>query len=156
LCEVQMIVTDLNQHEAGDFAEFWSKFRCVAVNQTWLTNWAGNVDPEALPHARRNPCSKHERVPCSDLWMRMQIAWDGAVNLCCLDAKGSVTLGRIQNQPIEEIWHGEQMKVLRSGHVRENYTGLCNSCSDWASPEEYEFWYDQEAYRENPNLVWKN
>ena len=49
--------------------------------------------------------------PCSDLWRRMFIWWDGKVNPCDTDYKSKLSVGKF-NLNISKIWKGENIKKL--------------------------------------------
>lgn len=154
LCEIQMIATRHNEHEVASFKKRWSGYKNVAVNVTWLTDWAGNISIGRTVSNRRNPTSLSEREACSDLWFKMQIAWTGDVYACCLDARGSILLGNIRDEGLEAIWHSKAATELRRQHLDKRYQGICQKCADWAKPQEYEFWYSRDEYQANPDAIW--
>lgn len=156
LCEVKMIQVPDNEHEVNLFRNKWSAFDCVSVNIMWLCTWAGQ-----LPHLKKLnkylcPYEPEARVPCSDLWFKMQIAWDGSVYLCCFDWSGSVSLGNLEKNSLDEIWNSKLISELRAQHLENNYSGICKKCNEWARFEEYEFWYDEEVLKEDPSIIWKS
>lgn len=154
LCELQLITTNLNQHEVSLFQQQWSRYDSVAVNVTWLTDWAGNIPNRDLISDSQNPSSAFERQACSDLWFKMQISWTGEVNLCCLDAGGSVTLGNLRSESLNDIWQSPSIVARRRQQLQKRYSGICGNCRDWAQPQEYEFWYSRREYQEDPNRIW--
>ena len=76
--------------------------------------------------------SKHSGIqtPCSDLWRRMFVWWDGKVNPCDVDYKSKLSVGYIQNSNISELWKSTNYNKLRQDHeskLRKN-TSPCNRC----------------------------
>ena len=76
--------------------------------------------------------SKFSKVshPCSDLWRRMFVWWDGKVNPCDVDYKSKLSMGYIKNTNISEIWKSDSYKKLRHQHeskLRKD-TSPCNRC----------------------------
>ena len=70
--------------------------------------------------------------PCSDLWRRMFIWWDGKVAPCDVDYL--TTLFRFSNislNNISEIWNSDEYNSLREQHSnnKRNCISPCNKCS---------------------------
>jgi len=69
-------------------------------------------------------------TPCSDLWRRMFVWWDGIVNPCDVDYKSNLKVGDIDNKSVSQIWNGKQYNKLRNDHLlklRKNHSP-CKSC----------------------------
>ncbi len=68
--------------------------------------------------------------PCSDLWRRMFIWWDGKVNPCDTDYKSKLNMGKFQNN-ISQIWKSKEYDNLRNLHLNEKRSSVkpCNSCN---------------------------
>ena len=69
-------------------------------------------------------------APCSDLWRRMFVWWDGIVNPCDVDYKSNLKVGDIGNKSVSQIWNGKQYNKLRNDHLlklRKNHSP-CKSC----------------------------
>ncbi len=71
------------------------------------------------------------KKPCSDLWRRMFIWWDGKVNPCDVDYKSELSSGYIQNNNISKLWKSTRYQELRKKHEseRRNESSPCNKCS---------------------------
>ena len=68
--------------------------------------------------------------PCSDLWRRMFVWFDGIVNPCDTDYKSVLNVGNIKNNSLEELWMSKPYVSLRDTH-RSNQrceTSPCNRC----------------------------
>ena len=76
--------------------------------------------------------SKYSEIltPCSDLWRRMFVWWDGKVNPCDVDYKSKLSVGNIKNNNISELWKSDNYKKLRQQHESKlrNNTSPCNRC----------------------------
>ena len=68
--------------------------------------------------------------PCSDLWRRMFIWFDGKINPCDTDYKTKLKVGQIQKDSISTVWQGENYKNLRQMHQngKRNNVKPCNRC----------------------------
>jgi len=69
-------------------------------------------------------------TPCSDLWRRMFIWWDGKTNPCDVDYKSTLSVGSFGKRTIKDLWRSESYESLRASH----YSGSrqkhhpCKSC----------------------------
>lgn len=68
--------------------------------------------------------------PCSDLWRRMFIWWDGKVNPCDSDYKSKLLIGNIKEQNIDELWNSKKYEEYRKLHLQSNRDKIypCNNC----------------------------
>ena len=69
--------------------------------------------------------------PCSDLWRRMFIWWDGKTNPCDVDYKSHLSVGSFSNNNIQELWNSEKYQQLREGHLYNKRQDIkpCSSCT---------------------------
>ena len=76
--------------------------------------------------------SKHSEIetPCSDLWRRMFIWWDGKANPCDVDYKSQLSVGDINNKNISELWTSNYYNKLRQQHELKlrSDASPCNRC----------------------------
>ena len=70
-------------------------------------------------------------TPCSDLWRRMFIWWDGKANPCDVDYKSKLSVGEISSKSISEIWKSPEYEKLRKSHISNKRSSLdpCNKCN---------------------------
>lgn len=76
------------------------------------------------------PLHNMER-PCSDLWRRMFIWWDGRVNPCDIDYLSTLSVGNANNARLADLWRGEAYQKLRERHLSGNRSCVspCNRCT---------------------------
>lgn len=55
--------------------------------------------------------------PCSDLWRRAFVWWDGTVNPCDVDYRSNLATGNALETPLSEVWRGEAYEALRAAHL---------------------------------------
>jgi radical SAM protein with 4Fe4S-binding SPASM domain len=67
-------------------------------------------------------------IPCSDLWRRMFVWWDGTVNPCDSDYKSKLKVGNLSENSISRLWNSESYSRLRSAHL-EKKRGECSPCN---------------------------
>lgn len=66
-------------------------------------------------------------TPCSDLWRRMFVWFDGKVNPCDTDYKSTLSVGNLKEKNVSTLWRSEAYDKLRQAHV-ENQRGKTNPC----------------------------
>ena len=60
----------------------------------------------------------------------LQVLWTGEVVPCCYDFNGTMVLGDLREQSIEEIWHGRPYQAIREAHETGDFADwpLCIKC----------------------------
>ena len=93
--------------------------------------WGGLIDQVAF--VNYNPWENLDKEtnikqPCSDLWRRMFIWWDGKVNPCDVDYKPNYSF--YFNSDLKSLWDCKAYENLRSVHIDEKRNQLkpCNAC----------------------------
>lgn len=66
-------------------------------------------------------------TPCSDLFRRMFIWFDGTVNPCDTDFKSTLKIGNLKESSVSALWRSGEYEVLRKFHL-ENTRSLKNPC----------------------------
>ena len=68
--------------------------------------------------------------PCSDLFRRLFVWWDGKVNPCDYDYKSTLSKWNAKSLSIKEIWNSEYYNNLRNLHLNQkrNQINPCNRC----------------------------
>jgi radical SAM protein with 4Fe4S-binding SPASM domain len=97
--------------------------------------WGGMVDQVAF--VNQNPWhNTYERPvndivdPCSELWLRMFVWWDGVVNPCENDYKSTLSVGNAKERSLSELWRSEKYEELRERHAtkRRSQCSPCRQC----------------------------
>lgn len=70
-------------------------------------------------------------TPCSDLWRRMFIWWDGKINPCDVDYKSKLSVGNAMNKKIDYLWNSDFYNNLRKKHLDNKRQSIspCNACT---------------------------
>ena len=68
--------------------------------------------------------------PCSELYRRLFVWWDGKVNPCDYDYKSKLSKWNANNMSIKEIWCSPYFKELRDLHMnkKRNQIEPCKRC----------------------------
>ena len=61
----------------------------------------------------------------------MTVLYSGEVTLCCMDIKGSESIGNVGEQSLRQLWSGHIMQKIRAAHREHAYqkVKLCSTCS---------------------------
>ena len=70
------------------------------------------------------------KKPCTELWRRMYVWWDGVVNPCEVDFKSTLTVGKIYKNNISSLWTSSVYDDLRKKHQLKlrNNIDPCSKC----------------------------
>ncbi|HIN33239.1 MAG TPA: radical SAM protein [Nitrospirales bacterium] len=112
----------LNEHQEIDrMSNQWKRFADV-VAFTNYTPWQDSY----------NNSVNDVTTPCTELWRRMFVWWDGTVNPCDFDYKSVLSHWNIteSGQTVQDIWTSEQYDDLRKRHLSGNRGSLdpCRRC----------------------------
>jgi hypothetical protein len=98
--------------------------------------WGGLVDQVAF--VQYNPwenvysqSANGLSEPCSDLWRRMFVWWDGKANPCDVDYKSTLSQGSISEIGLSELWRSSGYKELRADHINNKRGDRkpCTACT---------------------------
>ena len=70
-------------------------------------------------------------APCSDLWRRMFVWFDGTVNPCDVDYRSTLAVGNAGEHPLSTIWQSEAYNRLREAHLSDRRCKIspCSQCT---------------------------
>lgn len=118
----------------GNIDEFMQQWRDAGTDEVSVTTcmtWLGDVEDHRLNKPKI--CGYR---PCPALFRSTAILSDGTVVPCCMDVHGQLRLGNINEQSIEDIWHGAKYKELRRQHLERTIpkNSICHECyNTWAT-----------------------
>ncbi len=104
--------------------------------KTFINDWQDKVDMIRITLLQKPDGSysmssrKYEIFPCSQLWERLVIAWDGTVYACTGDNACRTPLENIKNIDLYRIWHSDLLNMLRQQHLNfeANKLEACQFC----------------------------
>ncbi len=108
-----------NEQNIDEMESFWKKM----VDQVAFVDynpWENIYEKEPVSIEK----------PCSDLWRRMFIWWDGKVNPCDSDYKSELQVGNILNNNISQLWNSQKYNDYRKMHLSNKRKDLypCKNC----------------------------
>jgi len=102
-----------------DMKNFWNE----VVDQVAFVDYCPWED---VYSSKKNNLKK----PCTELWRRMYVWWDGVANPCEVDFKSSLSVGKIEKNDISSLWTSGAYDDLRKKHklkLRKNIEP-CSKC----------------------------
>ena len=127
---LQIVRQRQNMHEVDAWLEKWSGVDGIATKVKSFIGWSGSEQEiEALRPADRATSAD---VVCDKPWTSVTVLWDGTVVPCCFDHDGTLALGNLATQSLDEIWRDEKLRSLRRAHKSGELAGvdLCAGCKD--------------------------
>ena len=107
------------QQNMSETEQFWKQY----VDQVAFVDynpWENVYDAD----------KKNITAPCSDLWRRMFVWWDGKMAPCDVDYLTTLSEQSVLNNSISELWNGEMYRNLRKKHLAGKRQSLepCSRC----------------------------
>lgn len=126
LIRLQILQMKKNIGYVANLAERY-KEKVDFISMTNVTSASG--DPDILKESLIDYTALTKN-PCSQLWQRLVIFWNGDVTVCCADYDGVLKIGRIQESTIKELWVHPKLNELRARHKRRDFSNLlCSRCT---------------------------
>jgi len=106
--------------DIGEMEQFWNRY----VDQVAFVDynpWENIYDAD----------KKAIDAPCSDLWRRLFVWWDGRIAPCDVDYLTTLSEEALSNASISEIWNSEMYQQLRERHLVGKRQKLepCSRCA---------------------------
>lgn len=100
--------------------DFWGEY----VDQVAFVNY----NPWENTYLRSE---SHVSTPCSDLWRRTFIWFDGIMNPCDVDYKSHLRVGNIQDINVSKNWLSDSYNQMRQKHLQDKRDSIfpCNRCT---------------------------
>lgn len=120
---ISTTITSETKEEVEAFVKYWGSIvDSVGVGRTnlsWLTlpHIRSNVRPEILKKLEK--LKKQETIrkvyrPCTEVYQKLSVDWDGLVTCCCGDFDRFMTVGDLRRDSLYNIWNkSERLKLFR-------------------------------------------
>ena len=121
---VQMVYMEDNKDEVVEYVKQWQGI----VNRIGFSRYRSTE--RSLEDKRRVQSTPIMTVPCSQLWQRLAITFDGQILMCCGDHTVLNPLGNINEMSLKEAWRSELLEEYRKLHLqnRSNEIAACSIC----------------------------
>jgi len=133
---VSTTVLDDSEAEISQFVEYWAHtVDSVGVGKTLLyTIPVDGLEPSLarkIRELRKTETIKKVYGPCTEVFQKLSVDWDGKITCCCGDFDQLLTVGDIRESTLSRVWnHSRHLAIyrelLQAGlHKSLN---LCSTC----------------------------
>ena len=92
-------------------------------------NWTGIITKDNLPKGNLFKKIKKMSEPCRELYNGAIVYANGDVGCCWRrDIEGKLFIGNIHENPLEDIWKGKNIKIIRQNWIDGNIPDICKNC----------------------------
>jgi radical SAM protein with 4Fe4S-binding SPASM domain len=114
--------TPATRHETEEFLRFWQG----KVDHARI----GGISLSFQEYKRERADSVVRTSPCTQVYERMPVTWDGRVPQCVTDFDGDWIVGDLRSDSIMDVWNGERMQTIRRVHQERQFEKmpLCLHC----------------------------
>ncbi|WP_373496704.1 radical SAM/SPASM domain-containing protein [Aquiflexum sp.] len=138
---LQFLVTGKNEHQIPDL-KFWAKD--IGVDELQLKTAqiydfenGSDLIPKNLEYSRYLPTKngtwklkKEIRNKCWRMWQGAVMTWDGRMLPCCFDKDGQHIMGKIQKNPLKDIWNNASYNSFRKQLLNDRtQIEICKNCT---------------------------
>lgn len=122
---ISMVRMKENNHEAKNFSSFWGEY-ADEISYTDYRNQDGLDKEDRYVNYKK----ENKSYACPALWQRLTVNATGEVTACCRDAGKRLTLGKLSQESLTDIWEGKKLNDSRILHEnkRANEIDACNGC----------------------------
>ena len=102
-----------------DMVEMWSSYSDLVAFTNYIP-WESSYENEL----------SGVETPCTELWRRMFVWWDGKVNPCDYDYKSLLSKWNAKDMKISEIWNSKYYNWMREIHLQKERKQIepCKRC----------------------------
>jgi len=102
-----------------DMVEMWSSYSDLVAFTNYIP-WESSYENEL----------SGVETPCTELWRRMFVWWDGKVNPCDYDYKSLLSKWNAKDMSISEIWNSKYYNWMREIHLQKERKQIepCKRC----------------------------
>lgn len=120
--QMQMIISERTAHEVSAFKMLFTPDELRQIDLFRLK-------PLFDTYARPGNAVRHTR-PCYWLWNMAAIAWDGRMQLCCMDFDAVAMEGNVRDTSIDDLWNSSRFNEIRARVRKVDYSdiSLCRGC----------------------------
>lgn len=118
--------------EIAQFKKKWSR-QADKVDVNDFNTWLGYIEDKNTGKKLEESKSGFFAYPCIHPWNELVISSEGEAGLCCLDYNLTASLGKITDEAIEQIWHGETLRNYRKKLIKLDYKNIscCANCNNY-------------------------
>ena len=134
---ISSTMTDESKEEIDSFVNSWGHIvDSVGMGKTILSNLSASQIKSfetigKLELLKKQETIKKECRPCTEVYQKLSVDWDGKVTCCCGDFDSFLTVGGLNKSILYDIWNNSwKLKIFRkilNNDMHKSLT-LCSTC----------------------------
>ncbi len=134
---ISSTMTDETKEEIDQFVNYWGNIvDSVGIGKTNLSSLSPMQIKSFEVIGKLELLKKHETIkkcyrPCTEVYQKLSVDWDGKVSGCCGDYDNFLTVGDVSKSSLYEIWNNsrelEIFRELLDKGMHKSLT-LCSTC----------------------------
>jgi len=134
---ISSTMTDETKEEIDAFVNYWENIvDSVGIGKTNLSRLSAHQIKSFEAIGKLEIFKKQETIkkyhrPCTEVYQKLSVDWDGKVSCCCGDFDNFLTVGDINQSTLFDIWNNSrQLKIFRElldKNLHRCLT-LCSTC----------------------------
>ncbi len=134
---ISCTVTDEPKSQIEEFVKYWgSLVDSVGIGKTNLSRLSFEQIKKfevigKLKELRKRETIKKVYRPCTEVYQKLSVNWDGTVSACCGDFDNLLLVGDLKKETLFQIWNeSEELKAIRLllNKKRFRTLTLCRTC----------------------------
>lgn len=134
---ISTTITDETDEQVNEFKKHWENIvDSVGIGKTNLSYLSEHQIKSFEVLNKLELIKKRETIkkvyrPCSEIYQKLSVDWDGNITCCCSDFDNFMTLANINDTTLYEIWNNsKKLKLIREMLDKNmHYTfALCRGC----------------------------
>lgn len=132
---ISSTMTDETEKEINNFVSYWGNIvDSVGIGKTNLSRLTYHQIKSFEIIDKLNVLRKQETIrkiyrPCTEVYQKLSIDWDGKISCCCGDYDNFLTVGDINKSTIFDVWNNSVELKLFRGLLDKNLHKSLNLCS---------------------------
>lgn len=132
-----------NQNSVRTYFSIFSAMGVDHVAGSGVNNIGGLIDADNMKLSTQRNDVKAINLPCFKIFLDLDICSDGRALICSQDVVGTLPIGDLNNQTLQEIWQGSIISEIRKKFIlrRKQEIPFCGKC-DFMTGFVYPEWWD--------------
>lgn len=134
---ISSTMTNETKEEIEQFVNYWGAIvDSVGIGKTNLSRLSAHQIKSfeilgKIEHLKKQETIKKFYRPCTEVYQKLSIDWDGKVTCCCGDFDNFLVVGNLYQSSLSDIWNNsKELKLIRETLDRNMHKtlNLCSTC----------------------------
>ena len=135
--QISSTMTNETEEQIKDFVDYWEKIvDLVTVGKTNLSRLSAQQIKSFENIGKLELLKKQETIkkiyrPCTEIYSKLSVDWDGKVTGCCSDYDNFLVVGDLNKSNLFDIWNNSrELKIFREllNNNKHKCLTLCSTC----------------------------